>query len=363
MRVGAFVRDTVHGSSVPGIGHRPGPRPVARVLLVLSILLTAGATGAATILVNDSGDTLHAGPGGCALTGTGTCTLRDAITFANSNPGRDGITSGIGATGRSRSAPADCPPSPGKSLSAATSWSGGRGIDGIAAGSADGLTISADGSTVSNFEIAGFGGASNVVWKLPDRAERRPGNRPRRDRRHGQRRPGSGHGTERPAEPPRPDRSVLQPVLGPGQRDLEQLCGHDVHGRPLRQRDPGPLRLRRGRDAHRLAPGHHRRAGRREIQVGGQYGVPNDAKAVSVNVTAEACRSLPPGRSGAALRPSVFRCFGPGRTTRSSGWPPAGGNCLMPLYGLPTPLPDISPIRRPSRSRPSRGPGNRATGR
>ena len=39
------------------------------------------------IVVTDAGDTLHNGTGGCAKTGTGICTLRDAITFANRNPG------------------------------------------------------------------------------------------------------------------------------------------------------------------------------------------------------------------------------------------------------------------------------------
>ena len=42
----------------------------------------------ATIVVNDLGDT----SGSCATTGTGTCTLRDAITFANSHAGADTIT-------------------------------------------------------------------------------------------------------------------------------------------------------------------------------------------------------------------------------------------------------------------------------
>ncbi|HYT31968.1 MAG TPA: hypothetical protein VEO37_05195 [Thermoanaerobaculia bacterium] len=41
---------------------------------------------AAVVVVNDPSDVLHGGPGGCALTGTGTCTLRDAITFVNATP-------------------------------------------------------------------------------------------------------------------------------------------------------------------------------------------------------------------------------------------------------------------------------------
>jgi len=45
---------------------------------------------AASIVVNDPSDTLHSP--GCATTGMGTCSLRDAITFANSDPGADTIT-------------------------------------------------------------------------------------------------------------------------------------------------------------------------------------------------------------------------------------------------------------------------------
>ena len=46
---------------------------------------TTSGLRAATIVVNDSSDTLHSP--GCATTGAGTCSLRDAITFANSNAG------------------------------------------------------------------------------------------------------------------------------------------------------------------------------------------------------------------------------------------------------------------------------------
>jgi CSLREA domain-containing protein len=65
--------------------------------LLFALLLLAGAAiaplpaYAASIVVNDAGDTT----GTCATTGTGTCTLRDAITFANSNAGADTITFSI----------------------------------------------------------------------------------------------------------------------------------------------------------------------------------------------------------------------------------------------------------------------------
>ena len=66
-------------------------RSIRRCLFVFSVLgLSAGLAGAATVVVTDSSDTLH-GSGGCADTGTGNCTLADAITYANANLGTDEI--------------------------------------------------------------------------------------------------------------------------------------------------------------------------------------------------------------------------------------------------------------------------------
>jgi hypothetical protein len=47
------------------------------------LVASTGIAAAATIMVNDSGDSSNA----CATTGTGTCTLRDAITYANAHSG------------------------------------------------------------------------------------------------------------------------------------------------------------------------------------------------------------------------------------------------------------------------------------
>jgi hypothetical protein len=60
-------------------------------------LLFRGMMSAATIVVNDAGDALNSP--GRAVTGTGTCTLRDALTFANANPGSDTIVFAIPGTG------------------------------------------------------------------------------------------------------------------------------------------------------------------------------------------------------------------------------------------------------------------------
>ena len=47
------------------------------------LVVFAARLSAATVTVNDAGDATH----GCATTGTGTCSLRDALTFANANAG------------------------------------------------------------------------------------------------------------------------------------------------------------------------------------------------------------------------------------------------------------------------------------
>ena len=52
---------------------------------------------ATTIVVNDAGDSLHSL--GCAKFGTGTCTFRDAITFANAHAGPDEIHFEIAGSG------------------------------------------------------------------------------------------------------------------------------------------------------------------------------------------------------------------------------------------------------------------------
>jgi parallel beta-helix repeat protein len=50
---------------------------------LLMLLVCAANAAAATVTVTDAGDSTNA----CATTGTGTCTLRDAITYANANTG------------------------------------------------------------------------------------------------------------------------------------------------------------------------------------------------------------------------------------------------------------------------------------
>ena len=55
----------------------------------MALFTWCASAPAATVVVNDAGDLLHSP--GCATTGAGTCTLRDAITFANANPGADVI--------------------------------------------------------------------------------------------------------------------------------------------------------------------------------------------------------------------------------------------------------------------------------
>src|SRR4030095_6309873 len=53
------------------------------LLFFLSLGSFSNAALATTVLVNEIGDSLNF----CSLSGNGTCTLRDAITFLNNNPG------------------------------------------------------------------------------------------------------------------------------------------------------------------------------------------------------------------------------------------------------------------------------------
>jgi hypothetical protein len=92
-------------AAAPPLPFAAGEPPVATLALRLgidaqpgSVILRAGETEpvlvpqavAATILVNDTTDTIHSP--GCATTGTVTCSLRDAIIFSNANAGTDTIT-------------------------------------------------------------------------------------------------------------------------------------------------------------------------------------------------------------------------------------------------------------------------------
>jgi len=93
----------------PGRDSVPRSRPFFKTRLVSGlpgILLLAGTLSAATVTVNDSGDSTNA----CAASGTGTCTLRDALTFANANAGST-IAFSIPGTGVHTIAPATPYPS------------------------------------------------------------------------------------------------------------------------------------------------------------------------------------------------------------------------------------------------------------
>lgn len=70
--------------------------PRVRLAVTCAFLVAAGAS-AATIVVGDASDSIHSP--GCATTGQAPCTLRDAITFANSNPGSDVVHFAIPGAG------------------------------------------------------------------------------------------------------------------------------------------------------------------------------------------------------------------------------------------------------------------------
>jgi hypothetical protein len=67
--------------------------------LCLAIALSSEAARAATIVVNDESSVFHGDGDGCGVSGTGLCSLVDAIVFANANPGNDSIRFNIGGGG------------------------------------------------------------------------------------------------------------------------------------------------------------------------------------------------------------------------------------------------------------------------
>jgi hypothetical protein len=68
------------------VNSRPGLVILNKGRIAPTLVMAMAAT---TITVNDATDTIHSP--GCATTGTGTCSLRDAVIFSNANAGADMI--------------------------------------------------------------------------------------------------------------------------------------------------------------------------------------------------------------------------------------------------------------------------------
>lgn len=126
---------------------------------------------ATTVTVNDAGDVLHSP--GCATTGTGTCTLRDAITFANVNAGHDTIAFAIAGAGVHTITPATALPAltdasgatidsytqPGTAQNTAAQGTNAVlriAVSGGSAPAANGITLASPGNVVRGLVIGGF---------------------------------------------------------------------------------------------------------------------------------------------------------------------------------------------------------------
>jgi hypothetical protein len=122
------------------------PTPLPHALTTLAILfgfLGIGATAdAAAVTVNDGGDSLNA----CATTGTGTCTLRDAITYANAHAGST-IAFNIPGSGVHTISPASSLPA----ISAAVM------IDGSTQPGSSPNTLAVGDNAVLNIQLSGPG--------------------------------------------------------------------------------------------------------------------------------------------------------------------------------------------------------------
>jgi hypothetical protein len=139
----------------------------ARVALTIFGLLAVSRARAATIVVNDVSDTLHGA--GCAATGTGLCSLRDAITFANANAGADAITFGIGSGVQSIALTSALPSITDTVTIDGTTQPGFAGAPVIelngagAAGAVAGLQINALGCAIKGLVINRFGASAIVL--------------------------------------------------------------------------------------------------------------------------------------------------------------------------------------------------------
>jgi CSLREA domain-containing protein len=132
-----------------------------------AVLKVASTVSGATIVVNDPTDSFHFGQ--CPSTGTGTCSLRDAITYANGSPGADVIQFALPGSGIRTLPLFAALPSISDALTIdGTSQPGFAGsplieLDGTNAGAGtDGLVISAGPTTIQGLIINRFG-ANGVV--------------------------------------------------------------------------------------------------------------------------------------------------------------------------------------------------------
>ena len=120
-----------------------------------ALLLSLGSLSYASVItITDGGDALH--DTGCAATGTGVCTLRDAITFANANPLMDYLDLSVSSVRPLSALPAITDP---VSLTSTVS----AVIDGSLAGQSDGLTFATNVSVMNGVHVWRFQGSGIVV--------------------------------------------------------------------------------------------------------------------------------------------------------------------------------------------------------
>jgi IPT/TIG domain/S-layer homology domain len=120
-----------------------------RSILTLTLVLFAAAASsvAATVTVNDSGDSSNA----CATSGTGTCTLRDAITYGNVHAGTT-IAFDIAGAGVHTITPASALPA----ITAAVT------IDGYTQPGSSPNTLAAGDNAVLDIQLSGSGPTGGV---------------------------------------------------------------------------------------------------------------------------------------------------------------------------------------------------------
>lgn len=122
------------------------------------------------VVVNDAGDQLHAA--GCAATGAGTCTLRDALTWSGANPGPETIHFAIPGPGVHTISPTSALPPIGDLILDATTQPGYAGqplieLSGVSAGSGtQGFFVNDGSAAIRGFVINRFEG-DGILLQAP----------------------------------------------------------------------------------------------------------------------------------------------------------------------------------------------------
>ena len=142
---------------------------LAAFVVTLAAVDQTRAGGPITFTVNDTGDATDANPGnGVCATAGAVCTLRAALQESNAHPAADGIHFNVGAGGVQTILPLSALPGISDAVNIDGTTQPGCAspcivIDGSGAGSANGLVVSANGSTIRGLVVNSFSAVGVLI--------------------------------------------------------------------------------------------------------------------------------------------------------------------------------------------------------